>query len=263
MAKTRAIPGSHRDNYLPKEQHLCPDVSPCNAYSLNRRAVSVHKIKPFDMKRHPLMILCILSFLTAKGQSDKTVYLGMNLLQIPTLTVNGNMSFEIKPYLSPTIDLGYTFNYSKGFDFIGDALTPHCKCANDGYDLKNQSGGYLKLGVFLNLRKDFSRRNYPFIGLFLTNSFVHENGIYLPPEQSIPIEIQVNQTKYIIGFSPSLGYELSLTERLKSNIEFQISLPSKKYQDLYGYRNYIPGMGYKDYEGYWFPMLILNLKYRL
>ena len=42
MAKTRAIPGSHRDNYLPKEQHLCPDVSPGNAYSLNRRAVSIH-----------------------------------------------------------------------------------------------------------------------------------------------------------------------------------------------------------------------------
>ena len=227
------------------------------------RAVSVHNIKPSDMKRHLLIILCLLSFLTAKGQSNKAVYLGTNLLQIPTLTINGNISFDIKPYLSPIIDLGYTFNYSKGFDFIGYALTPHCKCSNDGYDLNNQSGGYIKLGVFLNLRKDFSRRNYPFIGLFLTNSFVHEKGIYLPPEQSIPIEIQVNQTKYIIGFSSSLGYGFSLTERLKSNIEFQISYPSKKYQDLYGYRNYIPGMGFKDYDGYWFPMLIWNLKYRL
>ena len=152
-----------------------------NAKRFIHAAVSVHNIKPFDMKRLLLMILCILSCLTAKGQSDRTVYLGMNLFQIPTLTINGNMSFEINPYLSPTIDLGYTFNYSKGFDFIGYILTPHCKCANDGYDLNNQSGGYLKLGVLLNLRKDFSKINYPFVGLFLTNSFVHEKGIYLPP----------------------------------------------------------------------------------
>jgi len=50
---------------------------------------------------------------------------------------------------------------------------------------------------------------------------------------------------------------------MKSNIDFQISLPGKNYEDLYGYRNYIPGMGYRDYVKYWFPMLLWNIKYNL
>ena len=215
------------------------------------------------MKKHFLTILCTLSILTVKAQSDNNAYLGINVLEIPALTINGNFSYDIKPFLTPAFDLGYTLNYTKGVDFIGYLLTPHCKCANDGYNLSNQSGGYIKLGVFLNLRKNFDRRNYPFLGLFLINSIVYEKGIYQPPELSVPMEVQVNQTKYIIGLSSSLGYEFALTNRLKAKIEFQVSLPDKKYQDLYGYRNYIPGMGFKDYEGYWFPILILNLKYKL
>ena len=41
-AKTRAIPGLHRDKFLAKVQGQCPDAAPGNAYELYRRAVSVH-----------------------------------------------------------------------------------------------------------------------------------------------------------------------------------------------------------------------------
>jgi hypothetical protein len=189
------------------------------------------------------------------------MYLGINILQLPATTLNANYSFEIEPFLSSYVDLGYTFNYSKSFDWIGFFLTPHCKCAHVGYELSKQSGGYLKLGGLINLRKDFDKIDFFHIGLFMSNSIVFERGQF--DTDPILDPVQINQTNYIIGLSSTLGYEFSISKRIKSNIDFQISFPNKKYQDLYGYRNYIPGMGFKDYKGYWFPMLIWNIKYRL
>ena len=40
IAKTRAIPSLHRDNFLRKVSGYCPVAASGNAYSLNRRAVS-------------------------------------------------------------------------------------------------------------------------------------------------------------------------------------------------------------------------------
>ena len=225
--------------------------------------VSVHKITPYNMKRHILLIVFFLNILNISGQSGKASYLGMNLLQLPALTMNANFTSEVKPFLSPLVELGYTLNYTKAIDFIGFILTPHSKGANDGYEISKQSGGYIKIGTFFNLRNDFQKGNYTHLGLFLTNSIVNEEGIYLPLEQSVYMPVEVNHSKYIVGLSASLGFELSITNRLKSNIDFQISLPNNNYKNLYGYRNFIPGMGYKDYEGYWFPMLIWNIKYQL
>ena len=184
------------------------------------------------MKRHILLIVFFLNILNISGQSGKASYLGVNLLQIPALTMNANLTSEVKPFLSPLVELGYTINYTKAIDFMGYILTPHCKCANDGYDISKQSGGYIKIGAFFNLRNDFKKSNYPHLGLFLTNSIVNEEGIYLPPEQSVYMPVEVNHSKYIIGLSASLGYEFSITNRLKSNIDFQISLPNNNYKTL-------------------------------
>jgi hypothetical protein len=215
------------------------------------------------MKRHILLIVFFLNTLTVSGQSGKASYLGMNLLQLPALTINTNFTSEVKSFLSPLVELGYTLNYTKAVDFMGYILTPHCKCANDGYDISKQSGGYIKIGAFFNLRNDFKKSYYPHLGLFLTNSIVNEEGTYSPLEQSVYMPVEVNHSKYIIGLSASLGYEFSITDRLRSNIDFQVSFPNNNYKNLYGYRNYIPGMGHKDYEGYWFPMVIWNIKYQL
>jgi hypothetical protein len=215
------------------------------------------------MNRILLTTICLILVLTLEGQSHKSTYLGINILQLPALTINANLTFEAIPIISPIIDFGYTLNYSKAYDFVGSILTPHSKGANDGYDLTNQAGGYLKLGTFFNFRKDFDRKTFPRIGIFLTNSIIHQRSFYLPVGQSFPPSEEISQTKYIVGISTSLGYEFHISKRLSTNVDFQISFPTGKYKDLYGYRNYIPGMGFKDFEGYWFPMLGLNLKYKL
>ncbi|MCF8370854.1 MAG: hypothetical protein K9H64_04475 [Bacteroidales bacterium] len=194
-------------------------------------------------------------------------YIGINLFQIPALTPNVNYTYDIKPFISPMIDLGFTPNYQSplNMDYINFFLTPHCKCANEGYDIDKQTGGYIKIGSYFNFRKDYEKQKFFHFGLFLNNSIIHERGSYQLPPSEGPIEmpVSVEHTKYIFGLSISTGYEFRITQKMKMNFDFQASLPNKTYQDLFGYRNYIPGMGFKDDTGYWFPMLIWNLKYRI
>ncbi len=216
------------------------------------------------MVKRILTILIILIGIKSFGQVDKNQFLGVNILQLPTSTINLNYSIDYKPFLTPLIDIGYTFGYNDNYDLIGYCLTPH-NDLYDGYSVDKQSGGYFKLGGFLNLRKDFEKQNFFHVGLFLTNSIVHEKALYLSPADSRPYSYADNleHTVYLFGFSTSLGYEFKITNRLKSNVDFQVSFPTNKYSKLYSYKNFIPGMGYSGSVDKWFPMLILNLKYRL
>ncbi|MGE5317905.1 MAG: hypothetical protein ACM3ME_07900 [Chloroflexota bacterium] len=215
------------------------------------------------MRKAISIALCLLTAVWTYGQSLHDQFIGVNILQLPALTLNANYSMESKPFLTPTVDVGYAFNYQNSFDFIGNILTTHCKCENDGYHVENLTGAYLKFGTFLNLRKSFEKNNFFHLGVFLTNSLVHESGDYRPQGESEPDLQSLTHTIYVPGFSFSGGYEFSFFRKLKSNIDFQISLPGKNYEELYGYRNFIPGMGYRDFEKYWFPMLIWNIKYKL
>lgn len=210
-------------------------------------------------------ILLIAHVLNSQEFSRK--YLGINVLQIPALTINLNYTNEIKPYFSSHIDMGYTPNYinAETTDMIGYFLTMHCDCMNDGYILDTQKGGYVKLGGYLNLRNQYEKRNYFLFGAFITNSIIYESGYKTVALDVSPyhIEQDIKHTKFIIGLSLSSGYTFKISNRIQSDINFQISLPNKNYKDLYGYSNYIPGMGAKDFSSYWFPMLIWNIKYRL
>jgi hypothetical protein len=203
----------------------------------------------------------------AFGQTGKNKYIGFDILQVPATTLNINYSIEIQPFITPVFDLGYTINYAKNFDFIGDLLTLHCDCGNNGYELDIISGGYIQLGGLFNFRNNFEKHNYFHIGIFLTNSLVYENGYSIPPiGETLPPQqptIPVSHTVFVAGLNFMGGYEFSLSERWKSVIDFQVSLPGKSQNNLYGYRNYIPGMGYRNVEKPWFPRLICNLKYRL
>jgi hypothetical protein len=207
-----------------------------------------------------LTILFFLMFASnSYSQNDRNIYIGLNLLQLPALTINSNISTEFKPYLTPIIDVGYTLNYVKAnnIDWIGFFLTPHAKMY-DGFTAERQSGGYIKIGGFLNLRKEYAKTNYFHIGLFLTNSMVYEK---IP---TMTIATTEDHTVYLLGVATSFGYEFSLTNRLKANLDLQISFPNKNYNDLFGYRSFVPGMGFKDTSGKWYPMmLIFNIKYRL
>ncbi len=216
------------------------------------------------MTKRILTILIILIGLRSFGQNDKNQFIGLNLLQLPTSTINLNYSIDYKPFLTPLVDIGYAFGYNDSYDLLGYYLTRH-NDLYDGYTIKKQSGGYIKIGGFLNLRKIFEKQNFFHIGLFLTNSIVYERALYLSPIDSRPYSYadNIEHTVYLFGFSTSLGYEFKITNRLKSNIDFQLSFPTDKYSDLYSYTNFIPGMGYSGSVDKWFPMLIMNLKYRL
>ncbi len=220
-----------------------------------------------NMKKYKILIILLFIPIRFFGQSEGFKYIGINAFQIPALTLNVNYINDFKPYISALIDVGFTPNYKKAIniDYISFFLTPHCDCGNDGYDIDKQTGGYLKIGGYLNFRRIYETQKFMHLGLFLTNSLIFESGLYQLPTDNEPSVIyeSIEHTKHILGLSISGGYEFNITQRLKSNFDFQISLPNKTYKDLYGYRNYIPGMGFKDYEGYWFPMLIWNLKYRL
>ncbi|NJK98174.1 MAG: hypothetical protein HC905_27625 [Bacteroidales bacterium] len=216
------------------------------------------------MIKKTISLLIVLFSLQSFGQDDKNQFIGFNLLQLPASTINLNYSIDYKPFLTSIVDAGYAFGYNENHDLIGMFLTPHIKLY-DGYTIVKQSGGYLKLGGYLNFRKDFEKQNFLHLGLFLTNSIIYEKVLYLSPIDSRPYSYaeEIEHTVYLFGLSTSLGYEFKVTSRLKANVDFQLSFPSDKYLDLYSYSNFIPGMGFKDTDGKWFPMLIMNLKYRL
>jgi hypothetical protein len=223
----------------------------------------MHETKTAAMIKRTLFLLVLLIGLKSYGQVDKNHFIGVNILQLPASTVNLNYSFDYKPFITPVVDMGYTFGYNNAY-LLGYYLTPH-NDIYDGYTIEKQSGGYIKTGGFLNIRKDVEKQNFFHIGLFLTNSIVYERASYLSPIDSRPYSYADNKehTVYLFGFSSSLGYEFKITSRLRSNIDFQLSFPPDKYSDLYSYTNFIPGMGYSGSLDKWFPMLIWNLKYQL
>ena len=191
--------------------------------------------------------------------------IGMNLLQIPSTTIDLSYLIANKPSYTIIINSGYTLNYASSFDFVGFFLSPHYKCGNNGYSMKNQSGGYLKIGLKYNLRKSLEKNNYFFLGGFLSNSLIYEKTEYenweLPNSQ---IE-EMKHTVFVFGLTGLLGYNFNISKNLNSDFGVQISIPSKAYENLYGYSNYIPGMGYMETCGSAriFPLIVLNLKYRL
>ena len=206
-----------------------------------------------------LCLLILLIGFQSYAQSYKTHFLGVNILGLPSSTINVNYSMETHPYFTPMVDVGYSLG-AYNYDLIAWLLSPHGKCY-DGYDLDMPSGGYLKLGTYLNLRNSVEKANFFHLGLFVTSAMVREKGMYSPPpyESDYPVE----HTVFISGLSTSLGYEFKWGKRLKTNIDFQLSVPTNNYRDLYSYQTFIPGMGYLEGGGRWYPLLIMNLKYRL
>jgi hypothetical protein len=223
------------------------------------------------MKNKLMLLATMLVSAGVLAQTTRNQYLGVNILELPASTINVNYSVDLVPCFTPMVEMGYTFNHVKAenTDIPGWYLTSHYKEGFSktipwvAYSADVQSGGYLKLGGSFNLRNNFERQAFFHIGLFLTNSLVYESGW---EQKMYPVTYEptpINHTVFLVGLSCLAGYTFSISDRLKSDVDFQVSFPDKKYRDLYGYRNFIPGMGFKDNEKRWFPMLIWNLKYRL
>ncbi len=99
----------------------------------------------------------------------------------------------------------------------------------------------------------------------MTNSLISEETEYenwdIPNSQ---VE-NLNHKIFIFGLTGAVGYNFRISNKLNSDFGLHISMPSKNYDDLYGYSNYIPGMGYMETCGNEkiFPLIVLNLKYKL
>ena len=87
------------------------------------------------MKKNILTILTILIAFLSSGKDSKNQFVGVNILQLPTSTINMNYSTEYKPRLTSVVDFGCALGYNEKYDFIGRILTPHIKL-NDGYLIK-------------------------------------------------------------------------------------------------------------------------------
>jgi hypothetical protein len=190
---------------------------------------------------------------------------GINLLQLPATTLDLAYEIPLKPRYSLVINPGFTLDYSKSFDIIGFFLSPHYKCGNDGYIMKQRTGGFLKVGLAYNFRNTSGKQNFWFMGLFLTNALIHEKAVY---ENMVGPDIEavdLRHTQFIPGLSGAVGYNFRISDKLSGDGGFHLSFPSKKYKDLYGYSNFIPGMGFMETCGNEriFPLPMLRLKYRL
>ena len=204
---------------------------------------------------------------TVSGQSNgnRSRKIGINILQLPATTLDLNYEIANHPGYSISINTGYTLNYSNSCDWAGWFLSPHYKCGNHGFSLENQSGGFLKAGVKYNFRGDMEKKNYFFLGGFLGGSWVFEQATYRNPDVENGPPESLSHHVFIPGFTLAVGYNFRISGKLASEAGFQVSFPSRKYQDLYGYQNYIPGMGYMETCGNEkiFPMLVFNLNYSL
>ncbi len=118
------------------------------------------------MKTKIIAALLFFAGVDSYPQSELNHYIGLNLLQLPNSTINANYSIDYKPYLTLVIDLGYTINYNYKYDIGGYYISSH-NDFEDGYTLTKQSGGYLKIGGFLNFRRDFESETSFILEYFL------------------------------------------------------------------------------------------------
>lgn len=108
----------------------------------------------------------------------------------------------------------------------------------------------------MNTRKSFEKRNYFFIEINFINSVVYEKAdfsdyysnceIQAPPNTVIIDDPITEQIKYIFGIGTQFGYSFKMGNKLQSDLGLQVAFPHSNYKSLFGYRNYIPGIGYKD-----------------
>lgn len=166
----------------------------------------------------------------AEAQSERTNYLGINILPLLGSTVELGYEQNIKPNLSFNFYAGYVFN-SK----LGSPLKKGTQ-----YELNTKSGFFIKTGVRFNVRKDLNKIA-PFFGLNLVNSIAIEKGIYDSDfDYNTPNE-QVNKTSYNLGINGVIGITSAATKRI--NIDLGLQIGTTLVNNLVDFHSYMPGMG--------------------
>ncbi|HPX58928.1 MAG TPA: hypothetical protein PK495_01670 [Bacteroidales bacterium] len=215
------------------------------------------------IKFNLIFIICTLLLLVPKkgcGQEEKTMHhtIGLNLLQLPATTIDITYAFSNNPQYDFLINSGFTFNYSKSIDYIGWLLSPHFDCGNDGFTMIQQSGAFLKGGMKYNVRKSFDKKYYFFFSAYVCGSWIYEEA-----EKTN----RLKHHKFIYGFTGNVGFHINIYKKISTDIAVNISYtPDKTVKDLYGYENYIPGMGFMETCGSnkcVFPMIVWSIKYQI
>lgn len=221
------------------------------------------------ISRSLIILMMVLLVGTVGGQDSDILKhsVGINLLQLPATTIDLSYDYSPKANFSYSFGAGYTFDYTKNFDLLGFFLSPHYKCGNDGYVMKQQSGGFLRAGIKYNFRKTTEKKNFIFIGGNLIGSVIREKAEFEGWDTPVSPPEKLSQTLFIPGITASFGYQFRISGSLHSAVGIQFSFPSSKYADLYGLAHYIPGMGFRETCGSrnttLFPVVFLNVIYAL
>lgn len=192
---------------------------------------------------------------TLKIQKEiKHQYVGSSLSKILfTTLINANYSFELNKNLTPYAEGGYGINVAGTSTFT---MFTHETHTCSGYQNLKISGGFVKLGIILNLREDLQKRCFTHIGIFFNNALVSEKAEYYNESESR----LKSHTVYVPALSIATGLDVKIWRRLWSNFDIQFSFPGNIEEKMYGYS--IPGMGGSP-NGQTYIMFTFNLKYQL
>jgi hypothetical protein len=215
-----------------------------------------------------ILSMILFSSIVCNAQTELNNYIGIDIFQLPSTTLNANYTIEYKPYLTPLIEAGYTINYVIGdnYDYMSYFLVDRIDCGCDGKVLEKQTGGDIKIGAIFNFRRDFEKQHFFHVGLFGTNSIIYEKGTYQSnwlEYDETPNIVPIKHTIYILSSNYIVGYEFRISKKLKSSFDLQYSLSTKNIDKLYTFVNFVPGIGVESYKNYRFPLLLFNLKYQL
>ena len=218
-------------------------------------------MKPI-IKLKVIFIVCTIVLLIPRkgfGQEEKIMHhaIDLNLLQLPATTIDITYAFSNNPHYDFLVNTGFTFNYSQSIDYIGWLLTPHFDCGNDGFTMIQQTGAFLKGGMKYNVRKSFDKKHYFFFSAYVCSSWIYEEADKIK---------RLKHHKFIYGFTGAVGYHIHIYKKISTDIAVNISYtPDKTVKDLYGYQNYIPGMGFMETCGNTcvFPIIVWSIKYQI
>jgi len=228
-----------------------------------------------------IIFITFILLLTISGlsaQTKKEHYIGIDLIELTTTTVNLNYSCNLNARFTPFVQVGYTIDYTKvGFDILNFSSKTPCDdiIYNGKREFKEQKGGYLKLGLYYNLRKSVEKQNFFHIGAFITGSVAQESFdriatvfYTLLPFNEPYLRHPDNKLTNSLGIGVSIGYEFKLSDRIKMNIDYQLSYSFRDDDKWSANRRYdpfgfMPGIHYKETDSKIFPLAILAVKYRL
>ncbi len=195
-------------------------------------------------------------------ESQKTIkhqYIGSSLSKILfTSLINANYSLELNTYFTTYVEGGYGINMANTSVFASHA---HENQVCQRYQDLKISGGFLKIGMLLNLRQNMQKKCFTHVGVFFNNALVAEKGnemMHSGEEYEYPIS--ASHTVYVPAVSITAGLDVKLWKRLWSNFDIQFSFPDLDREKMYGYS--IPGMGGSDGRETYI-MFTFNLKYQL